>query len=404
MTTPLIEMKNVVKSFGQHHILRGASLSIEKGEVTTVIGKSGEGKSVLLKHIIGLMEPDSGQILFEGRELSTMKKAERKQLRSRFSYVFQNTALFDSMTVYENVALPLKEKGELSKQEIKERVNLRMDQLDLHEIGEKFPSQLSGGMKKRVALARALVTNPEIVLFDEPTTGLDPIRKNAVHSMISDYQKKFGFTAIVVSHEIPDVFFISQKVAMLDEGMILIQGAPQDIQQSKDPIVQGFLRGMEANHDELTGLGTPTQLEKRFEQEMELQKQHDSKFSLLVFTVENLEEINDNIGHVAGQTMVKNFAAWLQQHLRPSDTCSRYGLTKILAVLPNTTRKDAQRVCSKLARAARGEKITEEALYPGFCFSVSAGFAEATDDSPIDTVLAAAESRENMLYAFRITK
>ncbi len=404
MTQALIELKEVYKSFGEHHILRGADLTIEKGQVTTVIGKSGEGKSVLLKHIIGLLEPDSGQILFEGKELFQLKKAESTQLRSRFSYVFQNTALFDSMTVHENVALPLKEKGLLSKEEIHDRVDVRMGQLDLHEIGEKFPSQLSGGMKKRVALARALVTDPEIVLFDEPTTGLDPIRKNAVHAMISDYQKRFGFTAIVVSHEIPDVFFISQKVAMLDEGQILIQGTPQDIQQSDNPLVQGFLRGMESQHDDMTGMGTATQLERKFEEEMDRQKHHDSMFSLMVFTVENLDEINEKIGHVAGQTMVKNFASWLQQHLRASDTCSRYGLEKILAVLPNTTRKEAQKVCSKLARALRNQEISESDVYPGFCFSVSAGFAEATDDSPIDTVLASAESRENMLYAFRITK
>lgn len=404
MTTPLIEMKNVYKSFGEHHILKSADLIIEKGQVTTVIGKSGGGKSVLLKHIIGLIEPDSGQILFEGRELLQMKAAERKKLRSRFSYVFQNTALFDSMTVYENVALPLKENSDFTKEEIKEKVDIRMDQLDLHEIGEKFPSQLSGGMKKRVALARALVTNPEIVLFDEPTTGLDPIRKNAVHSMISDYQKQFGFTAIVVSHEIPDVFFISQKIAMLNEGLIIFQGTPQEIQTCDEPVVSQFLKGVENRHDDLTGMDTSIQLEQRFEQEMDMQKRHDSMFSLIVFTMENLEEINEKAGHMLGQTMIKNFATWLQQHLRPSDTCSRYGLEKMLAVLPNTTRDEAQNVCSTLAKSLRGAKIAEGKMPAGLRFNISAGFAEATKGDSIDTVLENAESRENMLYAFNIKK
>ena len=210
MVEPLIQFKDVHKSFGDNHVLKGIDLEIYQGEITSIIGKSGDGKSVLLKHIIGLIVQDEGVILFEGKPISKMKKSERRRLKEKFAYMFQETALFDSLTVFENIGLPLTEKTAMSKKKIAEKVRDKMNQLDLEEIDHVYPSQLSGGMKKRVALARALVTDPEIILFDEPTTGLDPVRKNAVHSMISDYQKRFGFTGVVVSHEIPDIFYISQ--------------------------------------------------------------------------------------------------------------------------------------------------------------------------------------------------
>jgi len=250
-----IQFKNVYKSFGDNHVLNGTDLSIYKGEITTIIGKSGGGKSVLLKHIIGLLEQDSGTILFEGRPVSEMKKAERKILKRKCSYMFQGTALFDSLTIYENIALPLKETTSLSDSEINRRVRDKMEQLDLHEIDEKYPSQLSGGMKKRVALARALVTDPEIVLFDEPTTGLDPIRKKAVHEMISGYQQKFGFTGVVVSHDIPDIFHISQRVAMLNDGRILFEGNPVQLAQASDPAVKEFIQGLYINDTEIAQKG-----------------------------------------------------------------------------------------------------------------------------------------------------
>jgi phospholipid/cholesterol/gamma-HCH transport system ATP-binding protein len=250
MSEPLIQFKNVYKSFGENHVLRGTDLSIYKGEITTIIGKSGGGKSVLLKHIIGLLEQDSGTILFEGRPVSDMNKAERKALKRKCSYMFQGTALFDSLTIYENIALPIKETTTLSDSEIDRRVRDKMDQLDLHEIDDKYPSQLSGGMKKRVALARALITDPEIVLFDEPTTGLDPIRKKAVHHMISDYQQKFGFTGVVISHDIPDIFDISQRVAMLNDGCIIFEGTRNELAVALDPAVKEFIRGIEIGGEE----------------------------------------------------------------------------------------------------------------------------------------------------------
>lgn len=403
MTQPLIEFKNVSKKFGEQAILEGADLSIYQGEVTTIIGKSGVGKSVLLKHIIGLMEPDSGQVLFNGRQLSAMNKEERKSIKRKFSYLFQNTALFDSMTVFDNVALPLKERTKLSEGEIRRLVQDMMNRLDLHKIDEKYPSQLSGGMKKRVALARALITDPETVLFDEPTTGLDPIRKNAVHSMISDYQKKFGFTGVVVSHEIPDVFYISQRIAMLEAGRILFEGTPEEIQQVSDPKVQQFVQGLESRHDVLTGMAPQPQGEQRFREEMARFQRHQTAFSLIILTLENLDDINVKAGYTTGQTLLKNFAEELRKRLRISDTCSRYGLNKIIAVLPNTNKEQARLTCVKLANELKTEEVLEMKPYPGFYFAVSAGFAEAQENDPIEQVIVSAESRKNTIYEFRIS-
>ena len=241
MSEPFIRIDKLSKSFGENHVIRGVDLDINRGEILTLIGKSGVGKSILLKLLINLIEPDSGQILFEGRSLDAMTKVERKAFRRKMSYVFQGTALLDSMTVFENVALPLQERRGADREDIRLRVREKLKQLDLVGIEEKYPSQLSGGMKKRVALARALVTEPEMVLFDEPTTGLDPIRKHAVHNLITDYQKQFGFTAVLVSHEIPDVFFISQRIAMIDAGQIIFAGTPEQLQKSANPVVREFI-------------------------------------------------------------------------------------------------------------------------------------------------------------------
>ena len=193
MDQPLIEIKDVIKCFGSNCVLDGVNLGIFRGQITSIIGQSGMGKSVLLKHIIGLLTPDSGQVLFEGRPLAAMKKIERKVLKRKFSYVFQDTALFDFLTVFENIALPLMENTEHAEAEIKDRVQNKLHQMDLFDIEDRYPSQLSGGMKKRVALARALVTDPEIVLFDEPTTGLDPIQHTIgakAFNYIFDFNKR----------------------------------------------------------------------------------------------------------------------------------------------------------------------------------------------------------------------
>ena len=226
MESPLIEFKDVTKRFGARSVLDRVNLQIYEGQVTTIIGLSGSGKSVLLKHIIGLLKPDEGTILFKGKSLSEMKKGESAAHFAQISYMFQDNALFDSMTVYENIALPLRETTNLSKAKIDSRVMARIEQTELEDAAHKYPSELSGGMQKRAALARALVTDPRIVLFDEPTSGQDPVRKNAILGMIAQYQRKFGFTAILVSHEIPDVYFISNRILALYDRSIVFQGSP----------------------------------------------------------------------------------------------------------------------------------------------------------------------------------
>lgn len=401
MDNPLIQFENVFKSFGGNHVLNGTSLSIYKGEVITIIGKSGGGKSVLLKHIIGLLEPDSGRILFEGQPRSKMKKAEKAALKRKFSYMFQGTALFDSMTIYENISLPLREKTSLREKKIQELVFDKMHQLDLDRIEDKYPSQISGGMKKRVALARALVTDPEIVLFDEPTTGLDPIRKNAVHSMISEYQQRFGFTGIVVSHEIPDIFYISQRIAMLEEGRILIEGNPEEIQNASDPVVQQFIRGLESRHDDLTGLASLPQGESRFEEEMARMQRHQIPFSIIVFKVENLDEVNEKASHITGQTALKKFSEELQRRFRLTDVCCRCDLDKVMALLPNTEIEQARMACEKLSREMELNDILGIQPYPGFCFRISAGFAEAQQNSKLEHMLEVAQLKQN-IREFRV--
>ncbi len=245
MQKPLIQFVDVKKSFNTNHVMKGVTLSIYKGEITAVIGKSGCGKSVLLKHIIGLISQDSGKILISGKDFSQLNKKEKKAFKNRLSYMFQSNALFDSLNIFDNIALPLVEKSFFSRDKIIEKVRLRMSQLEIEGIDKSFPSEISGGMQKRVALARALVIDPDIVLFDEPTTGLDPVRKNSVHSMIKEYQEKFGFTAVVVSHEIPEVFDIAQKIAMLDRGKIVFEGDKSAILKSDNKAVKSFITGKE---------------------------------------------------------------------------------------------------------------------------------------------------------------
>jgi len=239
----MIEIEDLHKSFDGSQVLKGVSLSIEKGEILVLIGRSGYGKSVILKHIAGLMRPDKGHVVVDGKDIGKLRGKALSQLRSRLGFLFQGNALFGSMTVFENVAFPLREKTKLSMKEIRERVLYELDQVGLSEAEKKYPSQLSGGMQKRTALARELVFEPEIMLFDEPTTGLDPIIGHTILNLIDSLHKRLNFTGIIVTHEIPRVFEIVNKVAMLNKGVILVVGSPEDIVSSEDPIVRQFIRG-----------------------------------------------------------------------------------------------------------------------------------------------------------------
>ena len=239
----MICLSDVHKSFGAQTVLDGLDLKIPDGQITAIIGPSGEGKSVLIKHMIGLMQPDSGQIEVDGESIVGIRRSKLNQIREKFGMLFQNAALFDSMNVFENVAFQLQEKTKLSKDEIRVRVLSALEDVGLKNVEHKFTDELSGGMKKRVGLARAVLLNPKIILFDEPTTGLDPIIKRAIHQLIKETHEKFGFTAVIVSHEIPEIFDIAQNVAMLYHGKILQFGNADEIRNSTHPVVKQFISG-----------------------------------------------------------------------------------------------------------------------------------------------------------------
>ena len=239
----MIRIQRLHKRFGSQPVLRGIDLDIATGEVMVVIGRSGGGKSVLLKHLLGLLRPDAGTVAVDGTEITRLRGGELDRVRARYGVVFQGGALFDSMSVAENVAFPLREKSRLGHAEIRGRVEEKLEQVGLSDMGHKNPAEISGGMRKRVAIARALVTEPEIVFFDEPTTGLDPILVNTIHHLIVELHRKFRFTAVMVSHEIPEIFEIADRVAMLHEGVIVEVGSPEAVRVSANPIVQQFIRG-----------------------------------------------------------------------------------------------------------------------------------------------------------------
>jgi phospholipid/cholesterol/gamma-HCH transport system ATP-binding protein len=237
----MIKLVEVEKTLGGQPVLRGINLEIPKGKLTTIIGRSGEGKSVLLKHIIGLMQPDRGQVWIDGTEISRLKGTALNDVRKRFAMLFQGAALFDSLTVFENVAFPLREKLRLKGEAVARRVDEKLEQVGLAGMGHKYPAELSGGMRKRAGLARALVMEPEIMLFDEPTTGLDPLMAKSIHDLIIEMQRTFGFTAVMVSHEIPEVFGISDYVAMLKKGRIAAMAPPHEFVKTPDEEIQEFI-------------------------------------------------------------------------------------------------------------------------------------------------------------------
>jgi phospholipid/cholesterol/gamma-HCH transport system ATP-binding protein len=239
----VIRVRGLQKRFGAQAVLRGLDLDIATGEIIVVIGRSGGGKSVLLKHLIGLLRPDAGTVVVDGVEITRLRGRDLDRVRDRYGVVFQGGALFDSMSVYDNVAFPLREKSLLAAGEIHDRVQEKLEQVGLTGMGTKNPAEISGGMRKRVAIARALVTEPEIVFFDEPTTGLDPILVNTIHHLIVELHRKFRFTAVMVSHEIPEIFEIADRVAMLHEGVIVEVGPPDAVRTSANPVVQHFIRG-----------------------------------------------------------------------------------------------------------------------------------------------------------------
>ncbi len=239
----MIEIKNLHKNFGTNAVLRGVSLDIPEGESLAIIGRSGCGKSVLLKHIVGLLNPDEGEVKIEGQSLNEVNLKQLYLIRRKFGFLFQGAALFDSMTVFENVSLPLLENNLIdSKSEIEKIVSEKLELVGLPNIQNLKPAELSGGMKKRVGLARALVTNPKYVLYDEPTTGLDPIMSDSIDDLIKDLNNKIHVTSIIVTHDMFSVKNCAEKIAMMHEGKIYFTGTPQELLESDDAVIQNFIK------------------------------------------------------------------------------------------------------------------------------------------------------------------
>lgn len=238
----MIEIRNLQKSFNGNEVLRGVDLTIPTGETIAVIGQSGCGKSVLLKHIIGLLTPDDGEILVDGQNVHKLPSKELYLLRNRFGFLFQGAALFDSMTVLENVSLGLVENSSMTEMEIRDIVAEKLELVGLPGIEEKKPAELSGGMRKRVGLARALATNPNYLLYDEPTTGLDPVMSNQIDALIAEITGKLRVTSIVVTHDMFSVYNIVHRVALMHDGRIYFSGTPEEFQSADDPVISDFIK------------------------------------------------------------------------------------------------------------------------------------------------------------------
>ena len=240
----MIESRDLIKSFGSNRILDGVSFRIEKGESVVIIGRSGGGKSVLLKHLIGLLQPDAGQVLIEGEDIVPMNERELLRVRRKFGMLFQGAALFDSMTVAENVGFAFRRKRSLPESEVRQKVAEVLEMVDLPGTEEKKPSELSGGMRKRVGLARAIIYEPEIVLYDEPTTGLDPIVADSIDHLILRVRDRLDVTTVVVTHDMRSARRVGQRILMLHDKKIYAAGTPDEIFHSEDPIVRQFIEGV----------------------------------------------------------------------------------------------------------------------------------------------------------------
>ena len=238
-----IRVRGLYRSFNGQHVLQGIDLDCPRGDTTVVIGRSGIGKSVLLKHIIGLMKPDKGEIWIDGIEITKLSSREMDNVRRRFGMLFQNAALFDSMNVMENVSFPLQEHTRLTRREIEEKVREILRLVGLNGAEHKMPSELSGGMRKRVGLARAIALDPPIILYDEPTTGLDPILSDTIDRLIMRMEEELDVTSVVISHDIEGAFKIADRIAMLHDGRIQATGTPEEIRNSEDPVVRQFISG-----------------------------------------------------------------------------------------------------------------------------------------------------------------
>ena len=409
MNTPLIEFKNITKRFGEQTVLDQVNLQIYEGEVTTIIGLSGSGKSVLLKHIIGLLKPDEGTILFRGEPINDMKKTELAEAMSKISYMFQSNALFGSMTVYENIALPLLENTAMKKNEIHDRVMARIEQTELTEAAQKYPSELSGGMQKRAALARALITDPQVVLFDEPTTGQDPVRKNAILSMIAQYQKKFNFTAVMVSHEIPDVYFISNRILALYDQSIVFQGTPEELSNFDHPFNDEVIRSLEGLQKELTGLYSRRQFKVLHRSQLQSRKS-DEGYCVVVFDLSDMNSIVSAIGYDRAQETIHSMGKYIDKHFDAIGGFStRRKINEFVTVLPFSDIAETESIVKDFMEDFQksgmsdiwGEAQKNDPQMRCVDFSVKAGMAEGRPVAEIDSIVKLAKAHQKEIGRLR---
>ena len=245
----MIQVKDLYKAFGSNLVLRGINLTVEEGSTCVIMGTSGSGKTVLMKHLIGLLKPDRGQVIVDGEDIVPLGPEELAVVRRKFGMVFQSSALFDSMTVFENVSFPLREHTKMTEEQMRQAVRHRLEIVGLVGVEDKYPADLSGGMRKRVGLARAIVLDPKIVLYDEPTTGLDPITTDYVDEMILDAKRALGITSVVISHDVASSFKVGDTIAFLSDGKIVEQLPPKRLRQSTDPAVKLFLSSWFGKYD-----------------------------------------------------------------------------------------------------------------------------------------------------------
>jgi phospholipid/cholesterol/gamma-HCH transport system ATP-binding protein len=239
----MIRLVDVHKAFGPKQVLNGFTLDVLEGETMVIIGYSGTGKSVAIKHIVGLLEPDSGEVIVDGLEVPRLPRRELYKLRARIGYVFQFAALFDSLTIGENVAMGLRKQGELDEREISDRVDQALDLVDLPGVQSKFPAELSGGMRKRVGIARSVALRPKYMLYDEPTTGLDPVTSAVIDDLMVRMRDKLGVTSIVITHDMRSAYTVGTRIAMLYQGRVRQVGTVDEIQHTSDPVVRQFIEG-----------------------------------------------------------------------------------------------------------------------------------------------------------------
>jgi phospholipid/cholesterol/gamma-HCH transport system ATP-binding protein len=338
-----------------------------------------------------------------------MKKNDKATSLAQISYMFQENALFDSMTAYENIALPLQETTNLGKAEIDRKVMARIEQTELGDAVQKYPSELSGGMQKRVALARALVTDPKIVLFDEPTTGQDPVRRNAILGMIAEYQRKFGFTAVLVSHEIPNVYFISNRILALYERTVVFQGTPEELENFDHPFKDEVIHSLEGLQEELTGLYSRRQFKILYHSQLK-QRGPGEAYCVAVFTLEKLEDIIAGLGHEAAQEAIRTMGTLIDKHSSAiGGFATRHRINEFVAMLPYCDLDETEGLLKDFIKDFQEHGIrdiwagTRKKAASEVCieFSILGGIAQGQPNMDIDSVIDSAKHQQKEIARLR---